>query len=209
LLGEKVLVFMDVEFGAKKGVDVVLVLVFVVLSEASSKKSLLITGETELDDGLVVVDVDVVLLEGKVNRGAELLRVELEEIASLLVDDEVDAAADLLELTIDDEVEIAAVLLELASDDEVDIAADLLELAIDDEIDNTVLDLLELATSDEVDTVVNLLELTIVVDLGWVLVLAEDLAVLEAHAFVFGVYNGPSDGYALDDTVSDALVVVF
>lgn len=198
--------FIDVEFAAKKGE--VVVLVSVVLVETSSRKSLLTTGEAELDDGFAVVDVDVVLFEGKVNRGVELLRVELEEIASLLVDDEVDAAADMLEVATDDEIDIAADLLELAIDDDLETVVNLLELANDDEVE-VAAGLLELAISDEVDTVVNLLELAIVDDLGRVLVLTEDLAVLEAHAFVFGVYNGPSDGYALVDAVSDALVVVF
>lgn len=66
-----------------------------------------------------------------------------------------------------------------------------------------------LVVDDEVDTVTNLLELAIVDDLGRVLVLTEDLAVLEAHAFVFGVYNGPCGGYGLVDAVSVALVVAF
>lgn len=137
--------FMDVEFAAEKGGSLEVSLVLdVVLVERSSKVNFWLTAGVEV----VVVDVDVVLLEGKVNLGVMLLRVEL-EIVNLLV------------------------------------------------------------VADELSTVENLLELAIVDDLGRVLVLAEDLAVREAHALVFGVYSGPCGGYGLVDAVSVALVVVF
>jgi hypothetical protein len=82
---------------------------------------------------------DVVLLEGRVNLGVTLLRVELEVVT--LLKDNVDTAADLLELMVDDE------------NPELVPTEDLTELA-----------------------------------------LTEDITLLEAHAFVFGVYNGPSGG---------------
>ena len=126
-------------------------------------------GTAELDEELVVVDAEIVLLEGNVNLGVSLLRVELKVVNLLVVDDETGIVEDTLKLEID------ALLV----------------------------------VDDEVDTVTNLLEVDIVDDLDRVLVLTEDLAVLEAHAFVFGVYNGPCGGYALVDAVSEALVVVF
>jgi len=129
----------------------------------------LTAGTAELDEELVVVDAEIVLLEGNVNLGVSLLRVELKVVNLLVVDDEIGIVEDTLELEID------ALLV----------------------------------VDDEVDTVTNLLEVDIVDDLDRVLVLTEDLAVLEAHAFVFGVYNGPCGGYALVDAVSEALVVVF
>lgn len=131
-MGEKVLMFMDVELAAKKGGSVVVSLAFdVVLVERSSRLNFWLIAGVEV----VVVDVveDIVLLEGKVNLGVMLLRVELDVVNLLVVD-------------------------------------------------------------NDVDTVTNLLELAIVDDLGRVLLLTEGLAVLEAHAFVFGVYKGPCGG---------------
>jgi hypothetical protein len=137
LLGVKVLMFMCVEFEAKKGGIVVLV---VLLVEESSKVNFCITtGGVELDAEFVVVDA-VVLLEGNVNLGVTLLRVELEVVT--LLKDNVDTAADLLELMVDNDLDPELVPTE-----------DLTEL-----------------------------------------VLTEDITLLEAHAFVFGVYNGPSGG---------------
>lgn len=104
-------------------------------------------GELELDDGFVVVDADVVLLDGKLNRGVELLCVELDVADSL------------------DE------------DKEEDVTADLLGLKVDNVLDR-------------------------------VLVVVKDLAVPGAHAFVLGVYNGPSGGYSLVDAVSAVVVFV-
>jgi hypothetical protein len=146
LLGVNVLMFMCVEFGAKKGGSVVFVVV--VLVEESSRTSLFITCGVELDARLVVVDA-VVLLEGKVNLGVALLLVEL-EIVTLLID-RVDAAADLLELIVDGDLEPELVPME-----------DLAELVLTEGLTE--------------------------------FVLTEDIALLEAHPFVFGVYNGPSGG---------------
>lgn len=95
--------------------------------------------EVEVDEGVVVVDM--VLLDEKLNRGVELLRVELDK------------------------------------DIDVGVTADLLVLSVEDVPDR-------------------------------VLVLVEDFAVLEAHAFVLGVYSGPSGGYGLIDAVSDVVVFV-
>lgn len=163
--------FMDVELAAKKGASVVVSFVLdVVLVEKSSKVNFWLTaGTAELEDGLDVMDAGIVLLEGNVNLGVSLLRVELKVVNLLVVDDKIGMVDSLLE-------------------------ADVNALLVVD---------------DEVDTVTNLLEMDIVDDLDRVLVLTEDLAVLEAHAFVFGVYNGPCGGYALVDAVSEALVVFF
>lgn len=121
---------------------------------------LTVGGELELDGGLEVVDDDIVLLDGKLNRGVELLRVEL-EVDDLLDEDKVEAVmADLLDT---DKVE--------------DVKGDLLELNVD-------------------DVLLRVVELV------------EDFAVLEAHAFVLGVYKGPSGGYALIDAVSEVVVFV-
>lgn len=162
---------MDVELAAKKAGSVVVSLVLdVVLVNWSSKANFWLTAwAAELEDGFVVVDVDIVLLEGKVNFGVALLRVELEVVNLLVVDNEIDMVENLLE----------------------------------PEVDTL------LVMDDEIETVTNLLELVPVDDLGRGLVLTEDLAVLEAHAFVFGVYNGPCGGYGLVDAVSEALLVVF
>lgn len=102
--------------------------------------------ELEVDDGFGVVYVDTVLLEGKLNRGVELLRVELDAVD------------------------------QLDKDNEEDVMVNLLELRVDDVLDR-------------------------------VLVLAKDFAVLEAHAFVLGVYSGPCGGYGLVEAVSEAVVV--
>jgi hypothetical protein len=148
LLGVNVLMFMCVEFGAKKDGSVVFVVV--VLVEESSRTNLFITCGVELDARLVVADA-VVLLEGKVNLGVALLLVELElEIVTLLID-RVDAAADLLELIVDGDLEPELVPME-----------DLAELVLTEGLTE--------------------------------FVLTEDIALLEAHPFVFGVYNGPSGG---------------
>ncbi|KAH0237975.1 hypothetical protein KCV03_g380, partial [Aureobasidium melanogenum] len=58
--------------------------------------------ELEVDDGFVVADADIVLLEGKLNRGVELLRVELDAIDQLDKATKVDVMVDLLELSVDD-----------------------------------------------------------------------------------------------------------
>jgi hypothetical protein len=158
----EVLKFRFVEFEARKGgfvesVELVVVVV-VEFGERSSRDNLLISGVMELD-GEVVVDVDIVLLDGKVNLGVSLLWVEL-EVIDLVVFDRVDAVADLLELVVGDD-----------SGRELEVV----DLLVD-------------------DTNVDLLELVIVDDLGRELVLVKDLELLGAHAFVFGVYNGPSGG---------------
>jgi hypothetical protein len=141
--------FICVEFGAKNGGMVVSLVV--VLVEESSRTNLFIAGGVEVDVGFVVVDVDVVLLEGNVNLGVALLLVELELEVAILLGDNVDTVADLLELMVDDDLDPELVPTE-----------DLTELVL-------VEDLTEL-------------------------VLTGDIALLEAHAFVFGVYNGPSGG---------------
>jgi hypothetical protein len=158
----EVLKFRFVEFEARKGGFVesveLVVAVFVEFAERLSRDNLLISGVMELDEE-VVVDVDIVLLDGKVNLGVSLLWMEL-EVIDLVVFDRVDAVADLLELVVGDD-----------SGRELEIV----DLLVD-------------------DTNVDLLELVIVDDLGRELVLVKDLELLGAHAFVFGVYNGPSGG---------------
>lgn len=122
----------------------------------------LLTGavEVELDGGLKVVDDDIVLFDGKLNRGVELLRIEL-DVDDLLDEEKVEEGnRDLLDEDIEEEL-----------------MADLLEVNVDD---------------------VLLRELELV----------KDFAVLEAHAFVLGVYSGPSGGYALIDAVSEVVVFV-
>lgn len=66
--------------------------------------------ELEVDDGFVVADADIVLLEGKLNRGVELLRVELDAIDQLDKDTKVDVMVDLLELSVDDVLDRVLVL---------------------------------------------------------------------------------------------------
>lgn len=115
-----------------------------VVSSASEVESWLTCGEeVELEDEEADVYVDIVLLDGNVNRGVELLRVEL-DIALLDVKEKADSDVALLDTEEDD-----------------------------DDLTLLVLKVLE-------------------ADL--VLVLLKDIAVLEAHAFVFGVYSGPSGG---------------
>jgi hypothetical protein len=122
----------------------------------------LISGEVVLDEGFVV-DVDIVLLDGKVNLGVSLLRVEL-EVIDLVVVDNVDTAADLLELMIGDDSERELEAVDL------------------------------LVVDEEVETTGGLLELVLVDDLGRELELVKDFEFLGTQAFVFGVYNGPSGG---------------
>lgn len=99
--------------------------------------------EVELEDEEADVYVDIVLLDGNVNRGVELLRVEL-DIALLDVKEKADSDVALLDAEKDDDDPALLVLKVLEAD--------------------------------------------------LVLVLLKDIAVLEAHAFVFGVYSGPSGG---------------
>jgi hypothetical protein len=164
-----VLKFRFVEFEARKGglvESVELVVVVVVVSvefvERLSRNNLLTPGVMVLD-GEFVVDVDVVLLDGKVNLGVSLLRVVL-EVFDLVVVDNLDTAVDLLELVIGD----------------------------DSGRELEVIDLL--VVDEEVDTTGGLLELVLVDDLGRELELVKDFELLGVHAFVFGVYNGPSGG---------------
>jgi hypothetical protein len=165
-LAVEVLEFRFVEFEAEKGglvesVELVVV-VFVEFVERSSRNNLLTPGVMVVD-GEFVVDVDIVLLDGNVNLGVSLLRVEL-EVIDLVVVDKVDAVADLLELVIDDDSERELEVVDLlVVDEEVIITADLLELLVVD-------------------------------DFGRELELVRDFEFLGAHAFVFGVYNGPSGG---------------
>ncbi|OBW65885.1 MAG: Dabb-domain-containing protein [Aureobasidium pullulans] len=115
-----------------------------VLSSASEVESWLTCGgEVELEDEEADVYVDIVLLDGNVNRGVELLRVEL-DIALLDVKEKADSDVALLDAEKDDDDPALLVLKVLEAD--------------------------------------------------LVLVLLKDIAVLEAHAFVFGVYSGPSGG---------------
>jgi len=108
-----------------------------VLSSASEVESWLTCGgEVELEDEEADVYVDIVLLDGNVNRGVELLRVEL-DIALLDVKEKADSDVALLDTEEDDD-DLALLVLKV-------LEADL------------------------------------------VLVLLKDIAVLEAHAFVFGV----------------------
>jgi hypothetical protein len=163
LLAVEVLKFRFVEFEARKGGVVESVeLVVVVFVERSSRNNLLISGEVVLDEGFVV-DVDIVLLDGKVNLGVSLLRVEL-EVIDLVVVDNVDTAADLLELMIGDDSERELEAVDL------------------------------LVVDEEVETTGGLLELVLVDDLGRELELVKDFEFLGTQAFVFGVYNGPSGG---------------
>jgi hypothetical protein len=166
LLAVEVLKFRFVEFEARKGGVVesveLVVVVFVEFVERSSRNSLLISGEVVLDEGFVV-DVDIVLLDGKVNLGVSLLRVEL-EVIDLVVVDNVDTAADLLELMIGDDSERELEAVDL------------------------------LVVDEEVETTGGLLELVLVDDLGRELELVKDFEFLGTQAFVFGVYNGPSGG---------------
>lgn len=92
--------------------------------------------EVELEDEEADVYVDIVLLDGNVNRGVELLRVEL-DIALLDVREKADSDVALLDTEEDDD-DLALLVLKV-------LEADL------------------------------------------VLVLLKEIAVLEAHAFVFGV----------------------
>ena len=92
--------------------------------------------EVELEDEEADVYVDIVLLDGNVNRGVELLRVEL-DIALLDVKEKADSDVALLDAEKDDDDPALLVLKVLEAD--------------------------------------------------LVLVLLKDIAVLEAHAFVFGV----------------------
>lgn len=109
-----------------------------VLSSASEVESWLTCGgEVELEDEEADVYVDIVLLDGNVNRGAELLRVEL-DIALLDVKEKADSDVALLDTEEEDDDDLALLVLKV-------LRADL------------------------------------------VLVLLKDIAVLEAHAFVFGV----------------------
>jgi hypothetical protein len=163
LLAVEVLKFRFVEFEARKGGVVESVeLVVVVFVERSSRNNLLISGEVVLDEGFVV-DVDIVLLDGKVNLGVSLLRMEL-EVIDLVVVDNVDTAADLLELMIGDDSERELEAIDL------------------------------LVVDEEVETTGGLLELVLVDDLGRELELVKDFEFLGTQAFVFGVYNGPSGG---------------
>jgi hypothetical protein len=166
LLAVEVLKFRFVEFEARKGGVVesveLVVVVFVEFVERSSRNNLLISGEVVLDEGFVV-DVDIVLLDGKVNLGVSLLRMGL-EVIDLVVVDNVDTAADLLELMIGDDSERELEAIDL------------------------------LVVDEEVETTGGLLELVLVDDLGRELELVKDFEFLGTQAFVFGVYNGPSGG---------------
>jgi hypothetical protein len=74
------------------------------------------------------------------------------------------------------ELEIVTLLI-----DRVDAAADLLELIVDGDLEPELVPMEDLA---ELVLTEGLTEF----------VLTEDIALLEAHPFVFGVYNGPSGG---------------
>jgi hypothetical protein len=93
--------------------------------------------KVELEDEEADVYVDIVLLDGNVNRGVELLRVEL-DIALLDVKEKADSDVALLDTEEEDDDDLALLVLKV-------LEADL------------------------------------------VLVLLKEIAVLEAHAFVFGV----------------------
>lgn len=96
---------------------------------------------------------------------------------------------------------------------EVDAGFVVVDMVLLDEKLNRGVELLrvELDKDIEVDVTADLLILSVEDVLDRLLVLVEDFAVLEAHAFVLGVYSGPSGGYGLVDAVSEvvAFVVVF
>lgn len=114
-----------------------LIVSFVEVLSSSDVKDWLTCGEeVELEDEEADVYVDIVLLDGNVNRGVELLRVEL-DIALLDVKENADSDVALLDTEKDDDDSALLVLKVLRAD--------------------------------------------------LVLVLLKDIAVLDAHAFVFGV----------------------
>lgn len=93
---------------------------------------------------------------------------------------------------------------------EVDEGVVVVDMVLLDEKLNRGVELLRVELDKDIDVGVtaDLLVLSVEDVLDRVLVLVEDFAVLEAHAFVLGVYSGPSGGYGLIDAVSDVVVFV-